>query len=63
VITERGKIVATIVSAQTGSCCRENQKTGKKQSRGVESGKTKDASRAVMVKGKPVGNIALEERW
>ncbi len=61
-VSERGKIVAAIVPAQ------EHPDIGKlkKLARGGlgtwRGGKPKGASRSVVVKGKPVADIVLEER-
>jgi len=62
VITERGKIVATIVPAQevgAGEKLRKLARSGLGTWRG---GKPKGASRAVVIKGKPVADIVLEDR-
>lgn len=61
-ITERGKIVATIVPVQERAAV-EKLKTLARSGLGTwRGGKPKGASRSVVVKGKPVGDIVLEER-
>jgi prevent-host-death family protein len=61
-ISERGKIVATIVPVEE----RPRVEKLKKLARGGlgtwSGGKPKGASRPVVIKGKPVGDIVLEER-
>jgi prevent-host-death family protein len=61
-ITDRGKIVATIVPARdeaAGETLRKLASGGIGTWRG---GKPKGASRPVRVKGKPVSDIVLEDR-
>lgn len=62
VITERGKIVATIVPAQERATAEKLQKLARSGLGTWRGGKPKGASRAVVVKGKPVADIVLEER-
>jgi prevent-host-death family protein len=61
-ITERGKIVATIVPAQEHPDVEKLKKLARTGLGTWRGGKPKGASRPVVVKGKPVGDIVLEER-
>lgn len=61
-ITERGKIVATIVPAQEHATTEKLQKLARSGLGTWRGGKPKGASRSVVVKGKPVADIVLEER-
>ena len=61
-ITERGKIVATIVPAQERATAEKLQKLARSGLGTWRGGKPKGASRSVVVKGKPVADIVLEER-
>jgi prevent-host-death family protein len=61
-ITERGKIVATIVPAQEHPDVEKLKKLARSGLGTWRGGKPKGASRSVVVKGKPVGDIVLEER-
>jgi len=61
-VTERGKIVATIVPARESPDV-EKLKTLARSGLGTwKGGKPKGASRSVLVKGKPVGDIVIEDR-
>lgn len=62
VITERGKIVATIVPAQERATAEKLQKLARSGLGTWRGGKPKGASRAVVIKGKPVADIVLEDR-
>ena len=62
VITERGKIVATIVPAQECATAEKLQKLARSGLGTWRGGKPKGASRAVVIKGKPVADIVLEDR-
>jgi len=62
VITERGKIVATIVPAQERATAEKLQKLARSGLGTWRGGKPKGASRSVVVKGKPVADIVLKER-
>jgi prevent-host-death family protein len=61
-ITERGKVVATIVPAQEDAACEELKKLARSGLGTWRGGKPKGASRSVVVKGKPVADIVLEDR-
>jgi prevent-host-death family protein len=61
-ITERGKIVATIVPAQEHPDVEKLKKLARSGLGTWRGGKPNGASRPVVVKGKPVGDIVLEER-
>jgi prevent-host-death family protein len=61
-ITERGKIVATIVPAQEHPEVEKLKKLARSGLGTWKGGKPKGASRAVLVKGKTVADIVLEER-
>ena len=61
-ITERGKIVATIVPVQERAVVEKLKKLARSGLGTWRGGKPKGASRSVVVKGKPVGDIVLEER-
>jgi prevent-host-death family protein len=62
VITERGKIVATLVPAQEHPGVEKLKRLARGGLGTWRGGKPKGASRSVAVKGKPVGDIVLEER-
>jgi prevent-host-death family protein len=62
VIMERGKVVAKIIPSREH---RDIEKLKKLTRSGLgtwKGGKPKGASRSIVVKGKPVGDIVLEER-
>ncbi|HEY7555126.1 MAG TPA: type II toxin-antitoxin system prevent-host-death family antitoxin [Candidatus Binatia bacterium] len=61
-ITERGKIVATIVPAKEDAAGEKLKKLARSGLGTWRGGKPKGASRSVVVKGKPVADIVLEER-
>jgi prevent-host-death family protein len=61
-ITERGKVVATIVPAQQHPDVERLKELARSGLGTWRGGKPKGASRPVVVKGKPVGDIVLEER-
>ena len=61
-ITERGKIVATIVPAQEVAAGEKLRKLARSGLGTWRGGKPKGASRAVVIKGKPVADIVLEDR-
>jgi prevent-host-death family protein len=61
-ITERGKIVATIVPVQERAAVEKLKQLARSGLGTWRGGKPKGASRSVVVKGKPVGDIVLEER-
>ena len=61
-ITERGKIVATIVPVQERAAVEKLKNLARSGLGTWRGGKPKGASRSVVVKGKPVGDIVLEER-
>ncbi len=61
-ITERGKIVATIVPAQEHPDVEKLKKLARSGLGTWRGGKPKGSSRPIVVKGKPVGDIVLEER-
>ena len=61
-ITETGKIVATIVPVQERAAVEKLKKLARSGLGTWRGGKPKGASRSVVVKGKPVGDIVLEER-
>ena len=61
-VTERGKVVATIVPAQEHPDVQALKRLAKSGLGYWKGGKPKGASRPVVVKGKPVGDIVLEER-
>jgi len=61
-ITERGKIVATIVPVQEHPDVERLKRLARSGLGTWRGGKPKGASRCVVVKGKPVGDIVLEER-
>lgn len=62
VITERGKIVATIVPAKEEAAADELKRLARSGLGTWGGGKPKGASRSIAVKGKPVGEIVLEQR-
>jgi prevent-host-death family protein len=62
VVTERGKVVATIIPAQEHPVVAKLKKLARSGLGTWNGGKPKGASRAVVVKGKPVGDIVLEDR-
>jgi prevent-host-death family protein len=62
VVTERGKVVATIVPARKHLVVAKLKKLAKSGLGTWNGGKPKGASRAVVVEGKPVGEIVLEDR-
>jgi prevent-host-death family protein len=61
-ITERGKIVATIVPAQERATAEKLQKLARSGLGTWRGGKPKGASRSIVIKGKPVADIVLEDR-
>lgn len=61
-ITERGKIVATIVPVPERAAVEKLKKLARSGLGTWRGGKPKGASRSVVVKGKPVGDIVIEER-
>ncbi len=61
-ITERGKVVATIVPAQEDPEIQALKKIAKSGTGSWAGGKPKGASRPIKIKGKPVGQIVVEER-
>jgi prevent-host-death family protein len=61
-ITERGKLVATIVPVQERAAVEKLKQLARSGLGTWRGGKPKGASRSVVVKGKPVGDIVLEER-
>jgi hypothetical protein len=61
-ITERGKIVATIVPVQEHPDVEKLKKLARSCLGTWRGGRPKGASQPVVVKGKPVGDIVLEER-
>jgi prevent-host-death family protein len=62
VITERGKVVATIVPAQEPAHIEKLKKLARSGLGSWKGGKPKGASRAIPVKGKPVSDIVIEDR-
>jgi prevent-host-death family protein len=62
VITERGKILATIVPAKEDAVGDKLKKLARSGLGTWRGGKPKGASRAVVIKGKPVADIVLEDR-
>jgi prevent-host-death family protein len=62
VVTERGKVVATIIPAQEPPVVTKLKKLARTGLGTWSGGKPKGASRLVVVKGKPVGDIVLEDR-
>jgi prevent-host-death family protein len=61
-ITERGKVVATIVPAHQPPVVEKLKRLAKSGLGTWRGGKPKGASRSAVVKGTPVGNIVLEQR-
>jgi prevent-host-death family protein len=61
-VTERGNIVATIVPAQEHPDIQALKRLTKSGFGSWKGGKPKGASRPVVVEGKPVGDIVIEER-
>ena len=61
-ISERGRIVAIIVPAEEHPELAKLKKLARGGLGTWRGGKPKGASRSVVVKGKPVGDIVLEER-
>ena len=61
-ITERGKIIATIVPAQERATAEKLQKLARSGLGTWRGGKPKGASRSIVIKGKPVADIVLEDR-
>ncbi len=61
-ISERGKIVATIVPVQEHPDIGKLKKLVQAGLGTWRGGKPKGASRSVVIKGKPVAEIVLEER-
>jgi prevent-host-death family protein len=61
-ITKRGKIVATIVPVQERAAVEKLKKLTRSGLGTWRGGKPRGASRSVVVKGKSVGDIVLEER-
>lgn len=62
VVTERGKVVATIVPAQEHPDVEKLKKLARSGLGTWRGGKPKGASRSIVVKGKPVGDIVIEDR-
>jgi prevent-host-death family protein len=62
VIAERGKIIATIVPAQEHPDVGKLKQLARSGLGTWRGGKPKGASRPIVAKGKPVGDIVLEER-
>jgi prevent-host-death family protein len=61
-ITERGKVIATIVPAQEHPDVAKLTKLARTGLGTWRGGRPKGASRSVVIKGKPVGNIVIEDR-
>ena len=61
-VTERGKIVATIIPAREHPDIEKLKKLARSGLGTWKGGKPKGASRSVVVKGNPVGDIVFEER-
>jgi len=61
-VSERGKIVATIVPAQQHPDVEKLKNLARSGLGTWRGGKPKGASRSIVVKGKPVGNIVIEDR-
>lgn len=61
-VTERGKVVATIVPAQEHPDVEKLKKLARRGLGTWKGGKPKGVSRPIVVKGKPVGDIVLEDR-
>ena len=62
IVSERGKIVATIVPAREHPDVTKLQKLARSGLGTWRGGKPKGASRSVLIKGKTVADIVLEER-
>lgn len=62
VVTERGKIVATIIPAREHPDVQTLKRLARSGLGTWKGGKPKGASRSIVIKGKPVGDIVLEER-
>jgi prevent-host-death family protein len=62
IITEREKIVAKIIPAREHPDVEKLKKLTRSGLETWKGGKPKGASRSVVVKGKPVGDIVLEDR-
>jgi prevent-host-death family protein len=62
VIMERGKVVAKIIPAQQHPDVEKLKKLARTGLGTWKGEKPKGASRSVVVKGKPVGDIVLDER-
>ena len=61
-VTERGKVVATIVPAHQPPVVEKLKKLARSGLGTWRGGKPKGASRSVVVKGKPVADVVLEQR-
>ncbi len=61
-VTERGKVVATIVPAREHPEIQALKKLAASGLGSWKGGKPKGASRLIVVKGKPVAEIVIEER-
>jgi prevent-host-death family protein len=61
-VAERGKIVATIVPAQEPPDIERLKELARRGLGSWKGGKPKGASRRVVVTGKPVGDIVIEDR-
>jgi prevent-host-death family protein len=61
-VTERGKVVATIVPAQQPPVYEKLKKVARSGLGTWKGGKPKGASRRIVVKGKPVGDLVVEDR-
>jgi len=61
-VAERGKIIATIVPAREHPDVAKLQKLARSGLGTWRGGKPKGASRSVVIKGKTVADIVLEER-
>jgi prevent-host-death family protein len=61
-VTERGKIVATIIPTREHPDKTKLQKLARAGLGTWSGGKPKGASRSVIIKGKTVGEIVIEER-
>ena len=61
-VTERGKVVATIVPAHQPPVVEKLKKLTQSGLGTWKGGKPKGSSRRIVVKGKPVGDIVIEDR-
>ncbi|HWO41615.1 MAG TPA: type II toxin-antitoxin system prevent-host-death family antitoxin [Candidatus Eisenbacteria bacterium] len=61
-VSERGKIVAIIVPAQQHPDVEKLKNLARSGLGTWRGGKPKGASRSIVVKGKPVGDIVIEDR-